>query len=313
MLRFILSICMLFVAGLALTQSQTEKQGMQSLESWELSLDEAIDSMGAFKNDPAIIILDSLENLLKLEEKLDEPFGLRVQDKLAEALEMDHKNELAIEKLLHVSEVSLEKENWEVFANSNVSLARLFEKIDREEACLKHLNIARSAISKYNLETIYPRFMIRMASYHRLFTNQDSALYFVNEAIRTSPMQGKIELKGTGHLLKGILLFKKDPNKSLEQFEAAIKIWNEAEDHAGLSFAHYNMSRIYLDQKRYDLALFRNDSTLLAASVAEEKGHDYLPIFTSAYNFRSKLYEELGKLDSALHYSQLAHQTEIEV
>jgi len=134
----------------------------------------ALDFLNSFKNDSANIILVRLIKDLSFTDELNTPFGLHVQLRNAEALERDHQDAIAIEKLLSVVRASKEKKEWEVLANGYLSLARLYEKLDFDEKCLAYLNAAEHIIKENDLDILNSRFYSRLSSYHRLFGSKDS-------------------------------------------------------------------------------------------------------------------------------------------
>lgn len=273
---------------------------------------EAVELMDAFQNDPAISILQSLEDTLIDIGELNSDFGLKVQDKFAEALEKDHKDERAIEKLTYLSKETNDREIWELYANTQLSLARLHEKMGRDKNCHKHLLLSKKIIEEHKLSELYPRFTIRFSSYHRLFAVKDSAIYYAQEAIRSCEELGLVSDKGVGHLLMGMLTADDAYEEAVFHFETAGDIWFNNGDHSGYSFAHNNLARIHFENGRRDLAMLHNDTTLVAAQRAIEMGHDYTYSIFTAYFFKANMYEEDGQLDSALHYNKLAYKLQLE-
>ncbi|MCO6478520.1 MAG: hypothetical protein J5I94_17950, partial [Phaeodactylibacter sp.] len=90
----------------------------------------------SFKNDSARLILAPIIDELQRSGQLDSPFGIKVQLAEATALEQGQQDERAVQKLLHVKELSREKEQWDIFARSCLVLANLYEKIGRSNSCL---------------------------------------------------------------------------------------------------------------------------------------------------------------------------------
>ena len=104
------------------------------------------------------------------------------------ALEQDEQNLLAMPIVLHVNEQSLEKKLWDVFTRSSLELALLHEKMKRSSQALVKLREAQSVIKRYGLDSLYPMFAIRISSYHRIFGNKDSSLFYAQEALAYSPL-----------------------------------------------------------------------------------------------------------------------------
>ena len=268
--------------------------------------------MDSFKNDSANIILTKLMVGLAASKELETPFGLKVQLRQAEALEKDHQDEEAIQKLLKLVEVATQKEAWDIFANAHLSLARLHEKLGREDSCLMHLKEVKSAIAKYNLDKIYPRYAIRTSSYHRQFNDLDSALFYANEVLRTAPENGLFNEKAVGHLLVGLLLSNTSYQEGVEHLKQAGATWKQVEDYSGYSATLSNISRLHLQNNNTQLALSYNDTSLAVAEMAAAAGNDERWMFYTNYQDRAAIYKALGQQDSAWLYLNKGFQIELE-
>jgi len=266
----------------------------------------------SFNNDSANIVLTKIIDELTEVQQLNTPFGLKVQMRQAEAFEKDHKDEIAIEKLLHVVEGGKEKKLWDVLTHAYLSLARLQEKIGRKDPCLNHLRKAESIIQTYNVDSLYTRYAIRISSYHRIFGERDSSLYFANEVIRTAPLYGLDEEGAVGYLLMGLLLSKTSYKEAAKHYIAAGEVWKKGGDYSGYGATQGNLSRLYLRNNQPEKALVYNDSALVAASKAEAMGVDEGWLIYTNYKQRANIYYELGKTDSAWHYINKGYQTELD-
>jgi two-component sensor histidine kinase len=271
----------------------------------------AMEYLAAFKNDSANYIFTQLIDELTINNELESAFGLQVQLRQAEVLEKDHQDEIAIQKLIKVVEISQQKNEWEVFANAHLSLARLNEKIGRSTQCLEYLEKARTAISEHKLENIYPRFAIRYSSYHRIFSNQDSSFFFANEVVRTAPKFNLDDEEATGYLLMGLLLRDSSYQKANRYFQQAGNIFKRLEDYSGYSATLNNLSRLHIQNNQNQLALLYNDSSLIAANQATINGYDGPWMYYTHYHDRAKILQEMEQYDSAWHYLHKAYQLEM--
>lgn len=299
-------ICLLIKPGLLVCQSN------QELSEMNLRFQEAIGHMESFENNQAISILESLEEELKTNNALNTEFGFKVQDKFAEALEKEHRNEYAIEKLFNVSKQSKALEFWDVYANSQLSLARLHEKLGRQENCIKYLKIAENVISEHQINSLLPRFDIRSSSYHRIFAEKDSAIYYAYRALESSTEYGQDSEIAVAHLLLGLLNPNESYEKSVEHFRLAGEEWARSGDYVGLSFSYNNIAKLHYRNGKNNLAMSYNDSSLIAGKKGLDMGHEDKAIFPTAYHLRSELFREKNMLDSALFYKDLAYKMELE-
>lgn len=273
--------------------------------------EKAMDFLDSFKNDSANIILTQLINELSTSNELETPFGLNVQLRQAEALEKDHQDEEAIQKLLYIGEVSERKEEWDVFANAHLSLARLNEKIKRADNCWTHLQEVKEAIAKHDLDQLYPRYAIRTSSYHRLFNDLDSAIFYAQEVLRTAPEFGLFNEEAVGHLLVGLLIHKSSYREAIDHLKQAGDTWKKVEDYSGYSAVLSNISSILLENNHTRLALSYNDSSLVVAKMATTMGNDASWMFYTNYRDRANIYRALGQTDSAWHYLNLGYQMQL--
>ncbi|MEO1515476.1 MAG: sensor histidine kinase [Bacteroidota bacterium] len=291
-----LVIGLLWQSGLLLGQEPI------SVYKPQKKFDKAIDYIKSFKNDSALVVLEELVSELDKRDELDTPLGLHIRYRVAEVLEKDNKDELAIQQLFDLIEWSTEQAQWDVLANTQLSLARLQEKLSRAEPCRSHLLQAKRVIESHGLDSIYPRYCIRTSSYHRLFADQDSARFYAGEVLRTAEPLGLKEDQAVGHLLMGMLEGKTDFPKAIGHFQAAGRCWWQTEDYNGYGASMSNLSTLYLRNGQARKALLYNDSALIAAVKGRENGIEEAHPFYHNYKRRAEIYRLLGQSDSVWHY-----------
>jgi len=279
---------------------------------WQSELNRAMHLLDAFKNDSADIVLQQLLIELEANDVENSPLGLKAQVRRAEVLEKDHRDEAAVQQLLSVTDASRAQGQWSVFTNAQLSLARLHEKMGRTDDCKSDLQLDRRAIRQYGIDSLYPRLAIRLASYHRIFGQRDSALYFTQEVLRTAPKFGQDSHEGTGHMLMGLLQTEKAPRKALVHFLAAAKIFQDKENFSGRAFILNNISRLYFKQNQFEQALLYNDSFLVAAKLAVQNGSKKFHLLSSYSQDRAQIYRMIGTYDSAYHYLEAGYKFELE-
>lgn len=288
--------------------SQKAPPSISSVES-DLAHAEAL--LRSFKNDSAGMLARRSLAALKEQGMLDTPLGIRMQLLEATALERDEQNELALQKLLHVEELSLKKKQWDALAKSCLTLALLHEKLGRGEQSLEDLRQTKSVIAAHALDSIYPYYAIRTSSWHRIFGDRDSALYFAQEALRTAPQFNLNLEEAIGHMLMGILLRESAPKKSLRHCLSALRIYQALEDYTGCSYVYAGIANHFFDQKDYPLAMAYNDSMIATAHKAISLGHEKHGSIAKAYRFRGAVFKELGRSDSAWHYMRKGYEMEL--
>ncbi len=302
---------LLILLGSFFNSNKGWSQELSSKSALEKDFETAMEYLGSFKNDSANIIFSQIIAELEDAGELETGFGLKVQLHQAEVLEKDHQDEIAIQKLIQIVETSEQKNEQEVYARAQLSLARLYEKMGRSAQCLKHLELARKVISQHNLEDVYPRFAIRYSSYHRIYNHQDSSLFYAKEVVRTAPQFDQNDEEATGYLLMGLLLGDSLYHESIGYFKEAGAIYKRLEDFSGYSATLSNKSRLHLQNNQNQLALLYNDSSLIAAKTATEFGHDAPWMFYTKYHDRAVIFKTLEQHDSAWHYLNKAYQMEM--
>ncbi len=303
---------LLVVVCLCITVGQTPSQAQYSCVDMHQDYARAMDYLNAFSNDSANLIFTGLIEQLSAAGTLDSPLGLKVRLRQAEVLEKDEQDETAIQKLLSVVEDSRKQHQWAVYANAHLSLARLHEKMDRPYRCLQSLNLAGHIVETEALDSIYPRLCIRWSSYHRIFSDQDSALYYAREVIRTAPGLGQRDHEGTGHLLMGMLLAKKDRyEESASHYMRAGNLFKANQNFCGYGFILGNLSKLHLRNGHVDLALSYNDSFLIVGRRAISNGYDSTIVMSYYHKGRTAAFEAMGGLDSTLYHLKAFHKLEL--
>ena len=265
-----------------------------------------------FKNDSALSLLNNIIDSLEFYNALETPFGIRSQFRQAEALEKDHKDDIALQKLKAVKQLAKEKKVWDAYTNGAIILARLYEKIGLKDECLFELMEAKSALNTHAIDSLYPLFSIRYSSYHRIFGNQDTALYYANEVLRTAPKFNKIAEEGVGHMLLGMLVPRIPKRTRLMHYTKSAEIFKEIDDHAGYSYMIGSVAGWHYENLDYAKALQYNDTVIHAAHQFLEEGFDQHWPLSNAYKFRAEIFRKLNKQDSAWIYLQKGYQMELQ-
>lgn len=306
----LLKICCLCIAW-SINTGQVLGQDFHVTNEMQLKFHQAKTLLNTFKNDSSLLILDELMIELKGLGQANSDFGIRVQLRQAEALEKDHKNEKALAQLLQLSDLCKERGYWDVLINNLLSLARLYEKIGSKENCLSSLRQAESMIKAHEIDSLYPRYSIRISSYHRIFNNADSTLFYANEVLRTAPKYGQYELEAVGHLLTAMMLSNDNKEQAIKHYSAAGRYWKKTRDYSGYAGVMNNLAGIYTSKGDFEKALIYNDSSLLGAQLATEIGVDSKHLFYYSYKKRANLLKELGEADSAWVYINKGYKMQL--
>ena len=261
---------------------------------------EALVYFDAFQNDSVQIILDELIEELEESDALNSTFGLNALLKRAEATERIGEDEEAINLFLKLIDLCREKEEWTTLAEAQISIARLFEKIQSYFDALLYLEKAREVILTHQLDSIYPRFAIRLSSAYRFYQKKDSAVYYAKEVIRTAQPLKQIDQLATGHMLMGHFVSDGNPITGIYHYQFAANLYRKINNFAAYAAMLNNIASIYLSTNNSKQALLYNDSSLLAVGKTKEEQYHYLLNKAETLN-------QIGRYDSAYHYLKLGH------
>lgn len=311
--HFLTLSCLFFIhtfifAFYAPAQSVSPLTELSSLES---KLAKARNFVVSYNNDSAKSLLQPLIPLLKEEGKLDSHIGLHIQVTLAKAMEHDDQDSLATEALLQIKEKSRAKAYWDVYTTACLVLANLHETMGQPEESKTNIEEARFAMAQQPIDTIYPFFAIRLASWNRIYGNKDSAVFYAEEALKAATTYDQPLEVAVSYLLLG-LLARDDYEKAISYFKQGANICGSIKDYVGESFNFGNITRLYTRNNRLNLALTYNDSTIIAAQNAIEQGFERHRTIFNAYKLRAEIYERMGRLDSVAFYLRKGYEMEIE-
>ncbi|RCR68725.1 response regulator [Larkinella punicea] len=284
---------------------------LTSKDERELTRAEA--HLQAFRNDSAIAITGKLVKAIKIRGQLNTPFGMRAQLADAIAFEQDDQGDSAIKKMLRVEQQSKISGPWEVHAKACLGLALLYEKIGRKESSKQQLELAKADIDRYGLDLVYPYFAIRSASWERLYGDKKKALFFAREGLHTASRYRLVLEEAISRMLLNMLLPESSVHERMHHSQAAVKLYQQLGDHTGCSYMFGAIASLHFQRKESRQALVYNDSTILSANRAILEGHERHSTIASAYRFRSKVFKQMGLLDSALANLQKGYKMELDL
>jgi len=306
----LISICFFAISSLHSQPSNTDSEIDPSLFS---RFQTSVDYLNSFKVDSAGLILDSILVEIKDTDLFDTPFGLRVQLRKAEVQERDNKGELAIVAFQEVKEKGLKSQLWDVFAYAGINLGLIYEKIGMPQDCIQNLRDAQGTIAKHpELEYIYPFFFVRISSYHRIYENRDSAIYYAKECLRTYEKFGEYAQGGDGYMLMTMLTDQGDLDTKIQYAQKGADIFRKLENHNAFSSMVGGLSRFYYSKKDYSKALVYNDTTISAAKRSIAGGFDMYYSLYGAYKFRGEIFNQLAQYDSSNFYIKKGYELHVQ-
>lgn len=269
-----------------------------SKERLQIEIDRTESLLSSFKNDSALRVIGPLRALLTKNSLLNSPTGLHIRLLEAIALQQKESGDSAIANLLPLLEQSRSMKQWAIYTRSCLTLALIYEKVNSPTQSRHYLQLTQDAIRQYRLDELYPYFVVRMASWERIFGSPEKSIQYAREVLRTAPpLRLKLE-EAIGHMLMSFLLPSGHPD-IIEHCRKAIVLYNSLEDHTGSSAMYHQLSRGYYQSGLFDLALASNDSAISAGLRSVSAGHHKHEIINQFYSQRGVIFKALGLYDSA--------------
>ncbi|MEN0006158.1 MAG: ATP-binding protein [Bacteroidota bacterium] len=306
---FIFSLCFLCNIG-ASAQSSNVKAETANRQQQLLQANHLLDIN---QNDDALTQLEPLLEAVQRQQLQETPFGWEIQLALGRAYAQKNQKEKAITLLLELSEKTLAAKEWATYASTCLTLGALYGAIAQAEKYSSQMEAARSIIFTYQLEALYPLFALRMINWHESYGYRDSVAYYIKEALQYESKVDADNLMAQLTFAQSLGDYYQADDFVLAKtyYEEAIRLGKQLQDYSRLSEIWFEMGIIYYKKNFNETALLYNDSTIWAAYKAIEAGNTDIFTLRHAYYYRSRLYRNLGKLDSALNYATRYYTQEI--
>lgn len=305
-IKSLLSLILFTVAFQTLASAQ---QNSSKGESMQESLDVATQLMISKQSKSAVLITGKLLERLEKEGKYNSPFGLKVQLIHGSALVNADKLGAGLDFLLKLKETSQAKKQWDVFAETCRVIASVLEYAEKKEGSLSNLREAQATISRYQLDSIYPNFAVRISSWHRIFGDKDSSVFYAQEAIRTAPQFGKVFEAAEGHLLLGLNLKHADPQGAISHYKEAAQLYRKVKVFYTFCTMHLSMAELNLAMGKSREAMANIDTAFLYYPLTTGNNMEQ---YYRAYILKGNAFQQLGQLDSAIIYLKTGHKMELE-
>ncbi len=271
------------------------------LPEMETSFQKLTEYIDAFEPVTAITLADSLIDVMENNDLQDCPLYLWILYEKGEALELlRNESEVALKIYYEIVRKGETARNWEIVAETYISIARIHEIIGRPKDCLRNLNEARKIIEKHKLHAVFSRFAVRNASYHRIYDNRDSARVYAVQAIQYGKDYNVQRSEVDGNLLMGILT--EDLEKSVDFFQEAVNIYLKREAYYGAASQKTNIATRYIRAGFPEKAISHLEQAKIYAHKVPENYNGYYSIIQRVYDLWRQAFEAQGKQDSAYVY-----------
>lgn len=232
----------------------------------------------------------------------------------------------ALEIFLEVMKEAEENKFYKIACRAKIGVAVNYEKASNLHLAYKYLEEARKMCQKYHFFDQYSRLYVRYAQMHRYFGYEkesepsderkrleklglhasiDSSFYYVRKAIEFSKKYNNEIDANDAYVVLGHLYSKIGKDKLSESSASYLKTipyWKKTNNFETIAIMYNNVASNYIKAEKYKQALKYSDSAL-AYYKNMFVYHKY-----QVSKRRASIYKELGVMDSAYHYLELAYE-----
>ncbi|MDX2070768.1 MAG: sensor histidine kinase [Haliscomenobacter sp.] len=255
------------------------------------------------RSDSALYHLSPLVQRIEEQKLTYTAFFLEANLNLGIAYAEGNRNVQAMRILNAVKDKSRTKGYWRTYAKACLGLARLQQKLQRPNQAKTNLDDARMAIVQNGLNTTYPALAIGSASWHYNFGYPDSVRYFALEAIGASRKFNFPILLADGYSLMGLFAEENQVQKAIKYHQQSAHIFREVHNFKRLSEEYMHVVQLYLKFPDFLNGMLYVDSSIVTAYQSIAVGDEKNATLHEAYQVKGAIFNHLGRLDSALFYT----------
>ncbi len=178
-------------------------------------------------------------------------------------------------------------------ARLHVLKAVVFEKIEQPEQCVEELDKAKKLIAKHKWPELYAEYLVRRSSYHRIYSDIDSARYYAGKALPAAQKAGSRWNIADAYLLLGFM--ESEPEAAYKSLRSALAEYKALNDTDGIGFMYLNFFSLYYESNEVLKALAFLDSTGLYA-----RGSNFIRLKASYQSELAYYYEDTKDYNRAL-------------
>lgn len=227
-----------------------------------------------------------------------------LETKFRQALILDKKNESPAKQLQLLLKIKDEAETENLFPlmyRIYLLIALSHEKSNNFDLTKKYLDKAFATYKKHRLDSIFSTYCIRNSSYLRFINESDSSFYYAKKANEfAKKYDNEEDLKDSYILLGNFESRKENYLESLKYYYLLLDYIKSLNKYL-IGVGYNNISRVYLKMQDIPKALLYNDSAYIYYEEQTLMYRNYFP------ETRYKIYEEMGKTDSAFYYFKQYH------
>ncbi len=219
-----------------------------------------------------------------------------------DVIKMEILNELAlVDEAFSLSQDILSKPNLpvELKLRTHLQRALIFETAMNDRSCKEEINKAESLLSNNpDLKpAYYTYFLLRQASYYRVFGDHKKAFQIAVEAEKYAEEVNDNKNGAMLNIALGYSSFEK-PGAALQYFQKALRLYKNYENYSGMAAMYNNISEFYIGQDDYKSANRYSDSAIALVPKVE-----IFYIVGQVHNTKSKILEhQKNYLEAFNHY-----------
>jgi two-component sensor histidine kinase len=233
----------------------------------------------------------------------------------------------ALSIFLDVLKEAEKNQLYRIACRAKIYIALNHQKAGNHDVAYIYLKEAEEMCKKYQLDDLYSTLYIRYAQTHRHFgfdknpelSNQrkrieklgfspsvDSSFYYTKKAMVLAEKKNNENDLNDGYVIMGLL---NSQNKKYEESSSyylrSLAYWKKTNNFHTVANMYDNVASNYLKAGKFKEALMYSDSTLPYYENMFVHHKYYIS------KRRGRIYKELGMMDSAYHYLQLAYEDRV--
>ena len=244
------------------------------------------------------LTLHLADSLLELNKKVISSEVIQIKAAKANAYELLYNFEAALEIYNELTILLETHEFVEDEIDVLLSLARVYEWVDKPDLCQQSLDKAFELINSYDHPEKLSRYFVRSASYQRIFKDREVAREYALKGVQLGEQYNVARSVADGNLILGTLT--NDIEESISHFEKASSTFYALGDYIGSNFQNVNIARKHIENRNYEEALSIVEKVEKFSETIDDNQKIYYQFKIRLSSVSEKLFEAQGEKDSVI-------------
>ena len=266
--------------------------------------------ISAAETDSALLLVDHLRATVPEGNDWSDAFRRRLDLTRVKALIRARMDPEATTALVRLIDNAQNAQDYSVLADATLRLAFIYQRQRLPGAALDHLHRADTIIEAHGLTSLHPLLYNRLAGYYRVFGRREQVIPYAERALSAAVEQGDTHQEALAHVNLSVAYREMAPERSEYHTLEAARYYR----HTGSIRDYFAMALMLAGQKSeagdWQAALAASDTSMLYVNRVVAEDQTYLH---RVYELRARIMQELGHIDSAFHYLNLAHDAEVQL